>query len=593
LLSPIFASIPQIWLADWRSLDIAALGWACFVSVASATLASVLIALGGIPLGYLLARTTGRAAAALGFLVQLPLALPPLASGVLLLFLLGRHSPLGRLTNGGLTDSFMAIVLAQIFVAAPFLIIAARSAFAAVDPALEGVAATLGRGPLAIFFRISLPLAWPATRSGLLLSWLRGFGEFGATVMVAYHPYSLPIYTYVTFGSEGLPAMMPVLLPALAGALIVMGLSTVGARRASIRRESDAVLRAGFVQALDASDSNRPSRKEAELPLTFQFQKKFTGFALDVTWSSRARRLAILGASGSGKSLTLRMIAGLERPDAETLMLGGRDLTRLSPEDRGIAYVPQNYALFPHLTVAEQLIFPIGATSEAARHWLQRLGLSDLKDRLPAQLSLGQQQRCALGRALVRPADLILLDEPFSALDAPLRARLRRELRALQREIAATTIVVTHDPGEAGLLADELLVLQDGKALQVGAVEEVFRRPANEVVARLLGAENVGEGIAVSENQIAIEGGLVLLVAGPPLHPGRPAGWSVRSNCVRPSRSGRYPVSIEGVTSIGGAREILVRFGATPIWIVEEPPGAVMESFCRVDIDPSSFQVWQ
>ena len=189
-------------------------------------MATLLIALGGIPLGYLLARVTGRAMGLLGFLVQLPLALPPLASGILLLFLVGYATPIGRLTGGALTDSFAGIVLAEVFVAAPFLIIAARSAFAAMDPGLEGVAATLGRGPLFVFFHVSMPIARPAILSGLLLAWLRAFGEFGATVMVAYHPYSLPVYTYVAFGAQGLPAMLPVLLPAVALALAVMVFSS-------------------------------------------------------------------------------------------------------------------------------------------------------------------------------------------------------------------------------------------------------------------------------------------------------------------------------------------------------------------------------
>ena len=230
LLAPFLASIPEIWLADWQSVDWSALGQAAAISVGSATLASTFIALAGIPLGYLLARVNRRATAILGFVVQLPLALPPLASGVLLLFLIGYRSPIGRLTGSGLTDTFTAIVLAQIFVAAPFLIIAARSAFLAVDPVLEDVAATLGHGRSAIFLRVSLPLAWPATRSGLLLAWLRAIGEFGATVMVAYHPYSLPVYTYVVFGSQGLPAMLPVVLPAIAAALVIMMLSNNGSR---------------------------------------------------------------------------------------------------------------------------------------------------------------------------------------------------------------------------------------------------------------------------------------------------------------------------------------------------------------------------
>jgi ABC-type proline/glycine betaine transport system ATPase subunit/ABC-type sulfate transport system permease component len=503
LLVPFLVSIPEIWLADWQSVELAALGRASAISVGSATLASVFIAIGGIPLGYLLARVRGRATAVLGFLVQLPLALPPLASGVLLLFLLGYRSPIGRLTDGGLTDTFAAIVLAEMFVAAPFLIIAARSAFLAVDPVLEDVAATLGHGRSAIFLRVSLPLAWPATRSGLLLAWLRGFGEFGATVMVAYHPYSLPVYTYVAFGSQGLPAMMPVVLPAIAAALIIMVLSNSSSRQASIRsRRAAERYVGGLVHLLAAPYRRRQLRNDIVRPadLAFRFQKRLNGFDLDVAWSTRARRLAVLGSSGAGKSLTLRLIAGLERADLGTLTLGGCDLSERPPVMRKIAYVPQNYGLFPHLTVAEQLRFPIGADPVAAQRWLDHLGLGPLKDRLPGALSRGQQQRVALARALVRPAHLILLDEPFSALDAPLRARLRRELRELQCEIAATTIIVTHDPEEAAFLADELLVLDDGQVLQAGPTEEVFVRPASELVARLLGAEDIGEGIAVAQD---------------------------------------------------------------------------------------------
>jgi molybdate transport system permease protein len=179
-------------------------------------------AVGGVPLAYLLARHRTRWSALLGCVVQLPLALPPLASGVLLLFVLGYDSPLGRLTGGALTDSFIGIVLAESFVATPFLIVAARSAFADADPALEDVAATLGHGPGAVFRKVSLPVARRAILAGMLLAWLRAFGEFGATIMVAYHPYSLPILTYVAFGGAGLPAMPPVLVPTLVIALGAM-----------------------------------------------------------------------------------------------------------------------------------------------------------------------------------------------------------------------------------------------------------------------------------------------------------------------------------------------------------------------------------
>jgi ABC-type Fe3+/spermidine/putrescine transport system ATPase subunit/ABC-type sulfate transport system permease component len=596
LLAPFLAGIQQVWLADWQSVDMAGLGWATAVSMGSASVATALIAVGGIPLGYLLARVPGRAMGALGFLVQLPLALPPLASGVLLLFLLGHRGLLGRLAGGGLTDSFTGIVLAETFVAAPFLIIAARSAFAAIDPVLEGVAATLGHGRASTFLRISLPLAWPTTRSGLLLAWLRGFGEFGATVMVAYHPYSLPVYTYVAFGSEGLPAMLPVLLPALAAALVVMGLSGASARRAPLRGSHPTESRATLlVQTVDSIHRRRLPRGNAAPPvdLAFRFRKQLDGFELDVAWHTEARRLAILGPSGSGKSLTLRLIAGLDRPDTGMLRVGNRELSQLPPESRSIAYVPQNYGLFPHLSVAEHLRFPIGADTDVAQYWLERLGLSDLKHRFPAALSLGQQQRAALARALVRPADLLLLDEPFSALDAPLRARLRHELRNLQREIAATTIIVTHDPDEAALLADELLVLDAGGVLQAGPVDRIFRRPTSEVVARLLGAENVGAGIASAETQISIEGGVILIVAGPPLRSGTRVGWSVRPERMRLSPDGRYPVTIESKAAIGTACEISVRLGSTLLRILADPEDGTATGACRLEIDPSAIQVWQ
>ena len=137
--------------------------------------------------------------------------------------------------------------------------------------------------------------------------------------------------------------------------------------------------------------------------------------------------------------------------------------------------MPQNYGLFPHLSVAAQLRFPAPPIPRLAQRWIERLGLAGLEERYPAELSLGQQQRVALARALVRPARLLLLDEPFSALDAPAAREPALQLLALQHEIGATTILVTHDPQEAALLADEILVLEDGRPLQSGPTAEALR----------------------------------------------------------------------------------------------------------------------
>ena len=583
LVAPFAAGLSQIGLADWRSVDLDGLTQASIVSVASATLATLLVAACGIPLGYLLARVPGRSMALLGFVVQLPLALPPLASGILLLFLLGYASPLGRLTGGALTDSFAGIVLAEAFVAAPFLIIAARSSFAAIDPVLEDVAATLGHPPGAVFRRVSLALASHGIWAGLLLTWLRAFGEFGATVMVAYHPYSLPVYTYVAFGSEGLPAMLPILLPTLLAAVLVMAASLRAGARPSARP-----LGASLPAALAAA----PARVAAApgRPLAFAFRRRREGFTLDVTWRTGAKRLCILGASGSGKSATLRLIAGLDPADNAAVSLDGRDLGALPPHRRGIAYVPQTYGLLPYLTVAEQIRSGVGHDPARTLQWTQRLGLTGLERRRPAELSIGQQQRVALARALSRNGGLLLLDEPFSALDAPLRARLQQEMLALQAEIDATTILVTHDPAEAMLLADELLLLADGHVLQSGAVEAVFQRPANEAAARLLGAENVAAGWATAADCIDV-GGVCLKVAGPALSDGA-IGWAVRPGSVRLGEHG-YPAELLDADDVrAGQRTLFVRIGNARLRVLADPGTALPLGPCRAWIDPASIQVW-
>jgi molybdate transport system permease protein len=592
LVAPLAAGAEQALFADWRAVDVAALAQACGISVASASLATAIIAVGGIPLGYLLSRRPGWATTALGFLVQFPLALPPLTGGVLLLFLFGYSTPLGRLTGGALTDSFAGIVLAEIFVAAPFLIIAARSSFVAIDPVFEGVAATLGRGPLHTFFRVSLPIAWPGVSSGLLLAWLRAFGEFGATVMVAYHPYSLPVYTYVAFGAQGLPAMLPILLPTMAVAVAAMALIDVLARR---RRNGPAAAPQFEELVAPAATARHAAASRAATDnggFAIDLQKRLGDFRLAVRWAPQSRRLAILGPSGSGKSLTLRLVAGIEAADRATITLDGKDLAAMPPAHRGIAYVPQSYGLFPHLSVSGQLSFPVGAESDQTRHWLQRLDLVGLEGRYPAALSLGQQQRVALARALVRPARLVLLDEPFSALDAPLRGQLRTELAALQNELGAVTLLVTHDPDEAASLADELLLIEQGHVLQSGPTPEVFSRPANETAARLLGAENAAYGIAIDERSIGVGGGVVLEVAGRALRTGQPVGWSIAPERVRIGAAGQYRGCVAHVVAGGIGWRITLRLGDAQIEAFETHTDLAGGLPCRFDIDPYAVRVW-
>jgi ABC-type sulfate transport system permease component len=196
-------------------------------SVLSASISTVLIALFGIPLGYVLARTSFRGKELLSLVIYVPLVFPPVVSGIVLLLLYGPYGLIGGpLANLGweLDDSLAGIVLAQIFVSAPFLIIAARSAFEAVDPALEQVGMTLGEQRWGLFWRVSLPLAWRGILAGLILAWMRALGEFGATIVMAYHPYTLPVYVYVQLSGLGVDSALPLALLSLGVSVLVVGL---------------------------------------------------------------------------------------------------------------------------------------------------------------------------------------------------------------------------------------------------------------------------------------------------------------------------------------------------------------------------------
>jgi molybdate transport system permease protein len=589
LCAPFIASVPQIGHADWANVDWRTTWSAVGTSAASASVAALVILVGGVPLGYWLARSSSRAMAFLGFVVQLPLALPPLTSGVLLLFLLGPYSWIGRAAGGMLTDSFAGIVLAETFVAAPFLIVAARSAFASVDPVLEDVAATLGHHAGSRFFRVALPAAWPSIRAGLALAWLRAFGEFGATVMVAYHPYSLPVYTYVVFGGQGLPAMMPLLLPTLAIAIVCAVLSMYsrssryGKTAAPIDNADEPVLPAPNIAIASTA---------RDLRLAIQLSRHLGAFSLDIEWAPSSRRLAIIGPSGSGKSLALRLIAGLEHNEAGRIMLGQSDLGTLPPERRQIGYMPQDYGLFPHMTAAEQLAFPVDGDRAAAHYWTDHLGLSALLARLPHQLSLGQRQRVALARALTRHSHLLLFDEPFSALDTPRRRRLQRSLRDLQREISAVTVIVTHDPDEAALLADDVLVVDQGRVLQSGPIEQVFERPSSMRVAELLGLRNVGTGVVRAPGSIAINDVLVLETSDRSIGIGQRVMWRVASSAIRPSQDGPLEAKVDAVELRDGERFARLNIEGVQFDIAIGDARLCEQQAHRFSIDPVGVSAW-
>lgn len=229
----------------------------------------------------------------------------------------------------------------------------------------------------------------------------------------------------------------------------------------------------------------------------------------------------LVGPSGCGKTTVLRCLAGLERPQAGVIRLGEEiwfDADRricLSPQQRTIGYLFQEYALFPHLTVAENIGYGLNRAPGSRRRgqigdMLDRFGLNGLEQRWPHQVSGGQQQRIALARVLVRRPRLLLLDEPLSALDTSLREELRSELRRLLAEFGIPVLMVTHDRMETTALADQVLVLDDGAIRQAGSVQEVFTRPADLSVARIVGVETLEPA-----RVLAVEAGLATIAVGP------------------------------------------------------------------------------
>ncbi|SED29130.1 ABC transporter ATP-binding protein [Rhodobacter sp. 24-YEA-8] len=221
--------------------------------------------------------------------------------------------------------------------------------------------------------------------------------------------------------------------------------------------------------------------------------------------------LALIGPSGCGKTTTLRMVAGFETPDRGQIRLAGRDVTGIAPEKRGIGMVFQDYALFPHMTVAQNVLF--GAADRApatAARYLEMVGLAGYGARFPDELSGGQQQRVALARSFAAAPAVILLDEPFSNLDAGLRARTRREIRALLKASGIGILFVTHDQEEALSFADRVAVMKDGRLLQYGPAAEVYDRPSDPFVAGFLGRTNLITGEARGESCDTVLGPIAL-----------------------------------------------------------------------------------
>ena len=308
----------------------------------------------------------------------------------------------------------------------------------------------------------------------------------------------------------------------------------------------------------------------------------------DVTLEVRAGEFfTLLGPSGCGKTTLLRIIAGLELPDSGSVHLGGQNITALPATKRQVNTVFQSYALFPHLNIYENVAFglksrrfPADEVNQRVSRRLEMLGLDDMADRYPHQLSGGQKQRVALARALVNEPEVLLLDEPMSALDARLRATLQVELRRLQRKLGQTFILVTHDQSEALVVSDRIAVMRDGRVAQYGTPEEVYESPRNRFVAEFLGAANLISCQTV-RGGVQTDLGLLQLKSDPP--------WLDGYVAIRPERIVLSDSQPERNAVRGTVREVIYRGTNLDVWL--DPGPLRVRTAAATQLKPDD-QIW-
>ncbi|MFJ2738787.1 ABC transporter permease [Streptomyces sp. NPDC087440] len=578
---------------DALKLSLVVSGWALLLSVVL-----------GVPLAWLLARVDFPGKAFVRSLVLLPMVLPPTVGGVALLLAFGRRGVLGPwLENAfGITLPFSTAgaVVAATFVAMPFLVISLEGALGGLRPRYEETAASLGASPLRVFFTVTLPMVAPGLAAGAALTWARALGEFGATITFAGNlpgsTQTLPLQVYLLLQESPEAATSVSLL------LLVIAMAVLIALRGRWTGTPDKAAKAPRAQATpEESEAAPPTARLSHGPADagadadsgvkrqlWPLRAEVTGFNELTLAADPGTTIAVVGPNGAGKTTLLRALLGLTPRAHARLRLGDTDVTALPPHRRGVAWVPQDGALFPHLSALSNTAYglrtqrvPRPEARRLAQEWLDRLGVGHLAHRKPSQLSGGQAQRVALARALAARPRLLLLDEPLAALDQTTRAHVRHTLRTHLADFAGVCLIVTHDPVEAVSLADRVLVLEDGRTLQDAAPADVTRHPRSPWVARMLG-RNAWPGTATSDG-LALQGGGHLVTADP-----LPAGTSalaviapeaVSVHRDRPGGSPRniWQGTVREITTSGSRLRVLIGSAQAPDLVAEITPQAAAE----------------
>ena len=500
-----------------------------WISLKTATIALIIIFFLGITAAYWMLGYRGRWKSLIEGVFVAPLILPPTVLGFILLLLFGKKGPLGQLLdlfNFRIVFTWYAAIITATVVAFPLMYKTTLGAFEQVDANLLQVARTLGATERKIFWRLLLPLSFPGLLAGLTLAFARALGEFGATLMLAGNipgqtqTIPMAIFFAVEAGAmiEAWIWVFIIMLISLSGIIAVnlwqsQGKQQLGRPGESKPNEMEDWLPPwkGRNFALLAAENHHYRDK---IGLFVDIEKYLPSFNLSVTFNCQNQPLGLLGASGSGKSLILRSLAGVETPSRGRIVLNGRILfdsekgINLPSRQRRIGFVVQNYALFPHLTVAENIAFglpqklPTKIIRQQIANQLELVQLPGMENRYPHQLSGGQQQRVAIARALASRPEVLLLDEPFSALDTHLRAQLERQMIKTLSNYDGVTILVTHNMDEAYRICENLLVMEKGRAIANNSKQKIFERPDSVSLAKITGCKNFSRAIIINNQQL-------------------------------------------------------------------------------------------
>ena len=500
-----------------------------WISLKTATIALIIIFFLGIAAAYWMLGYRGRWKSLIEGVFVAPLILPPTVLGFILLLLFGKNGLLGQLLdlfNFRVVFTWYAAIITATVVAFPLMYKTTLGAFEQVDANILQVARTLGASEGKIFWRVLLPLSFPGVLAGLTLAFARALGEFGATLMLAGNiPGQTQTIPMAIFFAVEAGAMTE----AWIWVFIIMLISLSGIIAVNLWQSQRK-------QQLGRPGESKPNEMEDWLPpwegrdfallaaenqhyrdkigLFVDIEKYLPGFNLSVTFNCQNQPLGLLGASGSGKSLILRSLAGVETPSRGRIVLNGRILfdsekgINLPSRQRRIGFVVQNYALFPHLTVAENIAFGLSKNlskkviKQQIANQLELVQLPGMENRYPHQLSGGQQQRVAIARALASRPEALLLDEPFSALDTHLRAQLERQMIKTLSNYDGVTIFVTHNMDEAYRICENLLVMEKGRAIANNSKQKIFERPDSVSLAKITGCKNFSRAIIINNQQL-------------------------------------------------------------------------------------------